>query len=90
VVKSAGSFRKFAKGKRQWADVLALLPDPVPSGPVPKAPRQRLTHNSAYPTMSRTDPLFRSPLATRHSPLSSFTYGNPTNFHGLRHEPVNE
>ena len=96
-------FRKFAKGKRGWADVVALLPDPVPSGPVPKPPRQRLNHNSASPTVSRAGSLFRSPLAcppwraTRRpaptrsgSPLSSFTYGNPTNFHALRHEPVNE
>jgi len=70
------AFRKFARGKRQWADVLALLPDPKPkSTPEPK----RCPASSASPNKMR-----HAPLADRPA------YGNPTNFHALRHEPVNE
>src|SRR5256885_340581 len=35
------AFRNFAKGKPQWADVLALLPLPAARGPVPKTDRHR-------------------------------------------------
>jgi len=71
------AFRKFAKGKREWADVLALLPAP-PSKDV----LQRLNGNSTSPT---------PPNQARHAPLKGRpTYGNPIDFRGLRHEPVNE
>ncbi len=71
------AFRKFAKGKREWADVLALLPAP-PSKDV----LQRLNDNSTSPT---------PPNQARHAPLKGRpTYGNPIDFRGLRHEPVNE
>ncbi|HET8923227.1 MAG TPA: hypothetical protein VFN26_09565 [Candidatus Acidoferrum sp.] len=84
------AFRKFAKGKPEWADVLALLPAPVPPGPLPKVARQRLNNNSASRVTFSPGYRFRSPLATRHSPLSSFAYGNPTNFQAFPHAPVNE
>jgi hypothetical protein len=78
------AFRNFAKGKPQWADVVALLPSPKARGPVPKADRHRRRgiHNS---------PSAVPPLETCHTPLKGRTrYGNPTNFLGLRYEPVNE
>lgn len=71
------AFRKFAKGKREWADVLALLPAP-PS----KEALQRFNGISAFPTLSSQ---------SRHVPLKDRAmYGNPIDFRGLRHEPVNE
>jgi Homing endonuclease associated repeat len=69
-------FRKFAKGKRGWADVLALLP-------VPKPKRTSEAKQDSAPSTS--------PNQVQHAPLEDRrTYGNPTNFRGLRHEPVNE
>jgi hypothetical protein len=60
------AFRKFAKGKREWADVVALLAAGVP------APQHR-------------------PRKTGHATLRDrTTYGNPIDFRGMRHEPVNE
>jgi hypothetical protein len=83
------AFRKFAKGKREWRDVLALLPALVPPGPQPIVARQRL-NNSGSRVKSSPGYRFRSPLATRHSPLSSFTYGNPLHLSGFLREPMNE
>ena len=74
------AFRHFAKGKREWADVLALLPAP------PKGVNAPPPSSGAR----RPDSVFRSPLTTHHSPLSSLTYGNPIHFPSFRHEPVNE
>jgi hypothetical protein len=70
------AFRKFAKRKREWADVLALLS-------VPKRTRTlERKQDSASPT---------SPNKVQHAPRGDRrAYGNPTNFHALRHEPVNE
>ncbi len=78
------AFRNFAKGKREWADVVALLPPPAARGPVPKADqhRQRPINNSA----SAVPPCKTWPSKLNDRP----TYGNPTQFHCLRHEPVNE
>jgi len=39
------AFRNFAKGKREWADVLALLP--VAPSPVANEPRGKITHEPA-------------------------------------------
>ena len=70
------AFRKFAKGKREWADVLALLPVPNPKG----APQRK---QDSAPS--------GSPFTVQHAPRRDRpAYGNPTNFHALRHEPVNE
>ncbi|HYL61299.1 MAG TPA: hypothetical protein VE077_01670 [Candidatus Methylomirabilis sp.] len=71
------AFRKFARGKREWADVLELLPD-VASTKASERPRSRLA----------------SSITRRHAgpalPKDRATYGNPINFHDMRHEPVNE
>lgn len=63
------AFRHFAKGKPEWADVLALLP-------------------AAAPTKAYEQP--RSTPAGPALPKDRATYGNPINFHEMRHEPVNE
>jgi hypothetical protein len=76
------AFRNFAKGKREWADVLALLPAPVARASVSKDAHSR--PNEGSPSSTRPNPL-------QHASLKGRTkYGNPTNFRGLRHEPVNE
>ena len=71
------AFRKFAKGKREWADVLALLPDvaPTKTSEQPRStPGSRVTRRNTGPALPKDRP----------------TYGNPMNFHAMRHEPVNE
>jgi hypothetical protein len=75
-------FRNFAKGKREWTDVLALLPARVARAPISKDARSR--PNEGSPSSITPKPLQHAPLKGRA------TYGNPTNFRGLRHEPVNE
>lgn len=80
-----GRFREFAGGQAEWADVLALLPVPshtrdmdggtVSAGVV--APNQNAL--SADVTRRRYPRLEDRPI-----------YGNPVDFRGLRHEPVNE
>ena len=70
-------FRKFAENKQEWADVVALLP-----APLPKEERRRPNEDS--PSSILPDKVQRVPLKDRG------TYGNPMDFHGLRHEPVNE
>jgi hypothetical protein len=76
------AFRDFAKGKRKWADVVALLPAPQARVAVKKKERGR-PNGEAVP---------RTPASKRqHAPLKDRpVYGNPTDFRGLRHEPVNE
>jgi hypothetical protein len=69
-------FLNFAKDHPEWADVAALLPVPV------LRQEHASNHDSASPML---------PKKTRHVPLRDrATYGNPTHFRGLRHEPVNE
>jgi len=75
------AFRNFAKGKREWADVLALLPARVARGFAAKAARSRTNGGSVSAI----------PPKQLHPPLKGrATYGNPTNFRGLRYEPANE
>jgi len=70
------SFLNFAKDNSEWADVVALLPVPV------LKQEQGSKNAPASPIL---------PRKTRHMPLRDrATYGNPTHFRGLRHEPVNE
>ena len=71
-----GVFRNFAQSKPEWADVTALLPVPV-------LKQDHISNdNLASPIL---------PKNIRHVPLRDrATYGNPTHFRGLRHEPVNE
>jgi len=69
-------FLNFAKDNPEWADVVALLPAPVL--------KQEHGSNNDLPA-----PIL--PKKTRHVPLKDrATYGNPTQFRGLRQEPVNE
>lgn len=85
------AFRKFAKGKREWADVLAPLPV---SKPKRTPERKRCSAFSSSPK----DGDLKSPLQAQHPPVQVQhaplgdrpMYGNPTDFHALRHEPVNE
>ncbi|HET8925688.1 MAG TPA: hypothetical protein VFN26_22080, partial [Candidatus Acidoferrum sp.] len=96
-------FRKFAHGKPEWADVVALLPArapkriskpaPNPAHPEPVGaglapPASRaLNHNSASLVLSNKVP----PAKLRFAPLEDRpSYGHPIDFRGLRHEPVNE
>lgn len=72
------SFRAFALSKSEWSDVVALLP--ANTEPLSPTPGQTTQSPSA-----RTSAIPRSPrLADRP------TYGDPIDFRGLRHEPVNE
>jgi hypothetical protein len=70
-------FRNFAQSKQEWADVVALLPAPLPK-------EERGRPNGDSPSSILADKLQRAPLKDRS------TYGNPIHFRGLRHEPVNE
>ena len=70
-------FRNFAEGKPEWSDVVALLP-----APLPKDERRRPSEDSSSSIL---------PNKVKQVPLKDrATYGNPTRFRGLRHEPVNE
>ena len=74
-------FRKFAQGKPEWADVLALLPVPVPKPAPDLLPDvgARFSASPARPNKGKYAPLKDRP-----------TYGRTLDFRGLRHEPVNE
>jgi len=75
-------FRNFAQSKPEWADVLALLPAPSPSLP-------RLPRVSKVP--SKGAEAKRQGWVKSYPPLDGRpTYGQPMDFRGLRHEPVNE
>lgn len=74
-------FRDFARAKPEWADVLALLPV--------TAPKRATGGSSPAGSDSRSQTI--SPSNIQHSKLEDRpTYGNPIDFRGLRHEPVNE
>lgn len=74
-------FRQFAADKAEWQDVVALLP-------------LRSGHSATRPIMvPPTDPVRAEPQSptARHPRLDDRpTYGDPIDFRGLRHEPVNE
>ncbi len=70
------AFRNFAQGKREWADVLALLTVPKRKE---KAAVNENSHCAIAPNKGQ-----RAQLQDR------LTYGNPLDFRGLRHEPINE
>jgi hypothetical protein len=79
-VKLPEIFRDFAKDKPEWSDVLALLPPPVPQSQISIA--NAATDGEVVDTQGSQP---------RHAKLTDRpTYGNPINFRGLRHEPVNE
>jgi len=90
-------FRDFAKGKREWADVLALVRDA--GQPAVAALRRRtgagLTIVGARDARARrtsaSSPVLIPPKTSLHRPLKERpTYGEPLDFPALRHEPVNE
>lgn len=73
-------FREFAGSRPEWADVVALLPLETPAA---------LRTATPMPGVS----LSPESNSTRHRHLKLQdrpTYGNPIDFRGLRHEPVNE
>jgi len=70
------AFRKFARGKREWADILALLP-------VCERKEKGAANENSHCSITRNK--------GQHAQLQDRpTYGNPMDFRGLRHEPVNE
>jgi hypothetical protein len=70
-------FRAFAANNNEWTDVVALLPT------------EQLT-NVSRPDTSASAPIDESAIR-RYTKLDNRpTYGNPIDFRGLRHEPVNE
>jgi len=71
------AFRNSAKGKREWADVLALLPDSV-------ANKER-----GWPKQNTATSKTRG-QAQQASLKDRPTYGNPMQLPNFRHEPVNE
>ena len=83
------AFRKFAKGKREWANVVALLAAGVPN----EKPLTARTNPQGCRLPSRQDryALQHWPGKTGHATLRDrATYGNPIDFREMRHEPVNE
>jgi hypothetical protein len=76
------TFRNFARRKSEWADVISLLPGPLPPGRPPGGTRWHPQNSSA----------FSPPPREKWHPHRKGrpTYGNPTRFTGLPHEPVNE
>lgn len=81
-------FQAYAKDKPEWQDVLALLP--ISSGETTGAPRTDLLNENTDENTSQ--PVSGSAVhRTQHPRLENRpTYGNPIDFRGLRHEPVNE
>jgi Homing endonuclease associated repeat len=72
-------FEEFAKGKDEWADVLSILP-------TRQAPLDTRIVDST--PLARSDP---SQQRFGYNKIQGRpTYGNPLDFRGLRHEPVNE
>ena len=73
-------FRAFAQSHLEWADVVALMPVEV----------SRTMSPASQPPAYGSD---QAPVeaSQRHPKLDNRpTYGNPIDFRGLRHEPVNE
>jgi hypothetical protein len=75
-------FRTWAEEKTEWGDVLSLLPDSVSKNE--KAKR----HERKAETENNHRPI--SPLHTVATIDGRPTYGDPIDFRGLRHQPVNE
>jgi hypothetical protein len=76
------TFRNFARRKREWTDVVSLLPGPLPPGRPPGASRWHPQNNSSFSAPPRE----KWHAHRKGRPI----YGNPTRFPGLPHEPVNE
>ena len=79
------SFRRLLGDSAKWQDVLNILP------PSRSARRQPQTTTSIAAVAPATVPKSSHLPASRHEKRSgATTYGNPIDFRGLRHEPVNE
>lgn len=78
-------FRRYAAGKLEWSDVMALLP--LRQEPL-IANQERAQPQSDDSTEPRLDNGGRKILHEKRDDRP--TYGNPIDFRGLRHEPVNE
>jgi len=77
-------FQEFAKDKPEWADVLILLPISAPKW-------QQMSETPLSGEANVLAPASDAQSRPRHSKLPDrSTYGNPIDFRGLRHEPVNE
>jgi hypothetical protein len=75
-------FREFAEGKLEWAEVVALLPIEHARSSIVSSPPLATKPYVSGETL---------PTEHRHARLDDQpTYGNPIDFRGLRHEPVNE
>lgn len=72
-------FREYAQDKPEWADVLGLLPPVLLSVP----------RSTASPVEERTESP-GAPVSRRARLTDRPTYGDPIDFRGLRHAPVNE
>ena len=90
-------FRNFAQDKPEWVDVLALLPAPAPNPSPKRQPvAQALLPVRSSPSNKNSVPNKQSPstpppVKVRYPPLHHRpTYGQPMDFRGLRHQPVNE
>jgi hypothetical protein len=74
-------FRLFAEGRAEWSDVVAMLPLPPPARIVSEVDEPP---NAGGDGLAFSNRQFHTKLDGRP------TYGNPIDFRGLRHEPVNE
>jgi len=77
-------FREFAKDDPQWLDVLAL----IPQGSAKTAAVARQDTRGVDRPVSEPLPRLNRQQGARLEGRP--TYGNPIDFRGLRHEPVNE
>ncbi len=74
-------FRDFAKDKSNWTDVVTLLPEPTSRWTPKIVGEADAGCLGAQPTG----------VSGQYSRLADrSTYGNPIDFRGLRHEPINE
>lgn len=74
------AFKAFAESHPEWADVVALIPIEV----------DRTLSSPSHEPSSESGPAVVE-TGQRHAKLDNRpTYGNPIDFRGLRHEPVNE
>jgi len=82
------AFHDFAKGKREWADVLALVPDTAVGA---RDTRPALSQRTGARLTNERSVSTILPRQLQHAPLQKRpTYGEPLDFPALRHEPVNE
>ena len=74
------AFREYAGEEVRWADVLALLP----------SPRSAPVERSVSPSTAGGVPSVELSPTRAPKLVGRPTYGDPIDFRGLRHEPVNE